>query len=241
MTAVRAAKSVKTRPMRLGRSGFDGYKRSSNGPGIEGTWTMRREPIQILAGATALVAWTALGVQLAIMLNAMTLVPALWRFAGFYTILTNLLVAIMATEIASGRTDRLSGPVARMAVTAAIVLVGVVYWALLAPLWTPTGWQLAADIGLHAAVPVLALGLWFATRDGSLGWRDVPRAAIWPAIYGVYAVARGAFDGWYAYWFLNPNDQSPLELLVSIVGVATLVMAIGALLVAIDRKRPLQT
>jgi hypothetical protein len=202
---------------------------------------MRREPIQLFAGATALVAWTTLGLQLALFLNAMTLAPALWRFAGFFTILTNLLVAIMATEIASGRTDRLSGPVARMCVTAAMLLVGVAYWFLLAPLWTPTGWQLAADIGLHLAVPVLTLALWFAMADGTLSWRDVPKAAIWPAIYAIYAVARGAIDGWYAYWFLNPKDQSPLELLVSVVGLALLIMAVGALLVAIDRKRRART
>jgi hypothetical protein len=198
---------------------------------------MRREPIQLFAGATALVAWTTLGLQLALFLNAMTLAPALWRFAGFFTILTNLLVAIMATEIASGRTDRLSGPIARMCVTAAMLLVGVAYWFLLAPLWTPTGWQLAADIGLHLAVPVLTLALWLAMADGSLNWRDVPKAAIWPAIYAVYAVARGAVDGWYAYWFLNPRDQSPLELTASVVGLALLIMAVGALLVAIDRRR----
>ena len=198
---------------------------------------MRREPIQLFAGATALVAWTTLGLQLALFLNAMTLAPALWRFAGFFTILTNLLVAIMATEIASGRTDRLSGPIARMCVTAAMLLVGAAYWFLLAPLWTPTGWQLAADIGLHLAVPVLTLALWLAMADGSLNWRDVPKAAIWPAIYAVYAVARGAVDGWYAYWFLNPRDQSPLELTASVVSLALLIMAVGALLVAIDRRR----
>ena len=195
------------------------------------------ESTRMLAGATALVAWASLGIQLALLLNAMNMVPALWRFLGFFTILTNLLAAIMATEIASGRTDRLSGPAARMAVTAAILLVGIAYWFLLAPLWTPTGWQLAADIGLHLAVPVLTFALWFAMSGNGLGWRDVPKAAIWPALYAVYALVRGTFDGWYAYWFLNPKDQSTAELLISVAGLTLLVMAIGAALVAIDRRR----
>ena len=194
------------------------------------------EPTEVLAGATALVAWVSLGVQLAILMNGMTLWPALWRFVGFFTILTNLLLAVMATQIARGRGTGLSGPAARMAITAAILLVGIVYWFLLAPLWTPTGWQLAADIGLHTAAPVLGAALWFKTSDGTLGWRDVPKAAIWPAIYAAYAVARGAADGWYAYWFLNPEDQSAVELLVSIAGLSLLVMAIAAVLVMIDRK-----
>jgi hypothetical protein len=198
---------------------------------IGGTWTRR------LATAAALIGWASLALQLAILLLAMPPGPALWRFLGFFTVLTNLLVAIMATRLALGRQGGLSGPVARMAITAAILLVGIGYWLLLAPLWTPTGAQLAADIGLHTVQPILAGALWLALRDGSLRWRDVPKAAIWPALYALYAVARGAADGWYAYWFLNPKDQSALELLVSIAGLSLLVMGLGAVLVAADRRR----
>ena len=201
---------------------------------------MRRrlsKPTRVLAGATALLAWLSLGLQLAIMLNAMSLWPALWRFAGYFTILTNLLLAIMATQIARGRERGLGRPVPRMGVTAAILLVGIAYWFLLAPLWTPTGWQLAADIGLHSGAPILAAALWFRMSDGHLRWSDIPKAAIWPALYAIYAVARGLADGWYAYWFLNPRDQSAVELLVSIAGLSLLVMAIAAGLVAIDRRR----
>lgn len=195
------------------------------------------QPRNWLAWVTAIGGWAGLGVQLAIMLEAMALGPALWRFLGFFTIVTNVLVAVMATRIALGRDTGVSGPAARMAITAAILLVGIAYWFLLAPLWTPTGWQLVADISLHTVQPVLAGALWLAMRDGSLGWRDVPKAAVWPALYAVYALARGAGDGWYAYWFLNPKDQSLVELLVSIAGLSLLVMAIGAVLVAIDRAQ----
>jgi hypothetical protein len=73
-------------------------------------------------------------------------------------------------------------------------------------------------------------------RDGSLRGRDVVRAAIWPALYAIYAIVRGAFDGWYAYWFLNPKDQTVLELLVSVAGLMLLVMAIAAAMIAVDRK-----
>jgi hypothetical protein len=188
-----------------------------------------------LAWATAIGGWGSLGLQLAIMLQTMPAASAMWRFLSFFTILTNMLVAAMATRIALGRDGGISGPVARMAITAAILLVGIVYWLLLASQWHPTGWQLVADIGLHSVEPVLAAALWFVSRDGSLKWRDLPKATIWPAAFAVYALARGAVDGWYAYWFLNPRDQSLIELIISIVGLSLLVMAIGAVLIAIDR------
>lgn len=198
---------------------------------VAGSWTQR------IAAATAIIGWASLALQLAILLLSMQPGPALWRFFGYFTVLTNLLVAIMATRLALGRRSGLSGSVGRMAVTAAILLVGVGYWLLLAPLWTPTGTQLAADIGLHTVQPVLAAALWLALCDGTLRWRDVPKAAIWPALYALYAIARGTADGWYAYWFLNPKDQSALELVISVAGLSLLVVAIGATLVAIDRNR----
>ena len=198
---------------------------------IGARWTTR------IAAATAIIAWASLGLQLAILLGSMPVGPAVWRFFGYFTILTNLLVAVMATGLARGRQSGLGSAAGRMAITAAILLVGIAYWFLLAPLWTPTGLQLAADIGLHSAVPVLAAALWFRLSDGRLRWRDAPKAAIWPALYALYALARGAADGWYAYWFLNPRDQSALELLVSVAGLSLLVMGIGAALVAIDRSR----
>lgn len=193
-------------------------------------WTRR------IASATAIVAWSSLCLQLAILLASMPAGQALWRFFGYFTILTNLLVAIMATQLARGNQRGLGSSAGRMAMTAAILLVGVAYWFLLAPLWTPTGLQLAADIGLHSAVPLLAAALWYGLADGRLRWPDAVKAAIWPALYAVYALARGAADGWYAYWFLNPRDLSALELLLSVAGLSVLVTGIGAALVGIDRR-----
>jgi hypothetical protein len=189
------------------------------------------------AFVTALTGWGALVLQYAIMLQANAPLPALWRFLGYFTILTNLLVAVMATGIAAGRAGLLGAPPGRMAVTAAIVLVGAVYWLLLAALWQPEGAQLIADFALHSIMPILAAFLWWTMRDGTLAWRDVPKAAIWPAAYACYALARGQIDGWYAYWFFDPSRQDFGGMAAAIIGLSLLVAAIGAALVAIDRRR----
>jgi hypothetical protein len=189
-----------------------------------------------LATLTALTAWSCLLLQLAITLGQSSLAPGLWLYLGFFTILTNILVAISATGLALGRTGLLSGARARMAVTAAIVMVGVAYWLLLAGTWKPQGWQLVVDIGLHTLSPLLMLVTWFGCRDGSLRWANVWLAAIWPAAYAVYALARGQLDGWYAYWFFDPNKQSWGEIALSVVGLSALVVAIAAVLVAVDRR-----
>lgn len=48
-------------------------------------------------------------------------------------------------------------------------------------------------------------------------------------------MARGMADGWYAYWFLNPTDQPPGELLASILVLLLGFGLAAAALVLIDR------
>jgi hypothetical protein len=190
---------------------------------------------QKLAAVTAVTGWASLALQLVILFDMLGVASATWRFLGYFTLLTNLLVAISATRIGMGLRGPLTGPGARLALAASIGLVGIVYWVALAGLWQPQGWALVADVGLHTLQPFLYAALWFVMRDGSLGWREVIVAAGWPLAYALYAMARGAVDGWYAYWFLDPTQQSVIEMIVSIAILLGAVMAIAALLMGIDR------
>ncbi|MEO7654726.1 MAG: Pr6Pr family membrane protein [Sphingomicrobium sp.] len=200
----------------------------------------RGETVKRLATLVAIGGWASLGLQLWLIIDTLGPASGTWRFVGFFTILTNIMVATMATGIAVGRGGWLALPVPRMAVTAAILLVGITYWILLAGLWDPKGAQLVADIGLHSVQPLLAAAWWWAMRDGSLAWRDVPKAAIWPALYVAYALARGHLDGWYAYWFLNPREQSLSGMALSIAGLLLAILVVGAALVLGDRTKRAQ-
>jgi len=191
-----------------------------------------------LAALTAAAAWASLFLQLWLVIANNGLAQGIWLFVGYFTILTNILVAVMATGLSIGGEGKLlTGASARMAVTAAILMVGIAYWLLLAAHWQPQGLQLLADIGLHTAVPLLALAMWVAARDSALEWRKALLAAVWPATYALYAIVRGQVDGWYAYWFLNPNQQSLGQMALSIAGLSALVVGIAMALIAIDRLK----
>lgn len=191
---------------------------------------------RILAAATALTAWAALGLQLAILIANMGAVAGLWRFAGFFTILTNLLTALVATAIAAGRTGGLAAPRMRLLTANAIALVGLVYVIALQGLWNPQGAQKIADVALHNVVPVLFLLTWLAAPHRALGWKAIPFALLWPLAYTAYALLRGAVDGWYAYWFLDPNTQSIGELALSVAVLLSAFAAFAALLWWADRR-----
>lgn len=117
----------------------------------------------------------------------------------------------------------------------AIVTVGVVYSLLLRSLWNPAGLQKIADMALHDLTPLLFVILWLVMPHGALRWSDLKWALVPPALYLAYALARGAADGWYAYWFLDPSTQTMGELAVSIAGVLLLFTSIAGCAIALDR------
>lgn len=125
-----------------------------------------------------------------------------WLLAGFFTVLTNLLVTLTFAAIAWNK--RHFGAHWHAGLTLWILIVGVVYHLMLAQLWAPTGLAWWADQGLHTVVPGLAL-LWFiafAPKAG-LGPRAAALWLAWPLLYLAYALIRGAFTGFYPYPFVD--------------------------------------
>lgn len=189
---------------------------------------------------TSVVAWAALALQLVLIVERMTtdgatISAAIWRLLGFFTILTNLAVAAVATAMARWPNSSLAGPRVQLATAAAITLVGIVYSLALRAIWKPTGWQAVADHALHDATPILFLASWALARHGHLTLRDALWAAVGPLIYCFYAMARGALDGWYAYWFLDPTALAAGQILKNLLMLVVLLVAIAVLLVAVDR------
>ena len=197
---------------------------------------MRGPAIRIIAAIAALSGWAGLVLQLWLLVQAMGLPDGAWRFVGFFTILTNILAAVVATAVAVGRRTGLGGARARLMAATSILMVGLVYSVALRALWSPTGLQKVADVLLHDATPLVWVALWLFAPHPRLAWREIGWALVMPIFYVVYAMARGTIDGWYAYWFLNPAAQSPVDLLVSILVLLCAFVLMAAALVWVDRR-----
>ena len=192
-----------------------------------------------VAAVAAFAGWFGLAVQLWLIVGNLGPALGLWRYVGFFTILANIGAAAVATAIALGGSSQLAGARARLMALTSIVTVGIVYSLLLRSVWNPQGWQKVADAVLHDVTPILFVLLWAVMPHGELKRGDLKWALVPPAAYLAYALARGAVDGWYAYWFLDPSKQRIGELGLSIIGVLAIFAIVAALAIAIDGGRRL--
>ncbi len=115
-----------------------------------------------------------------------------------------------------------------------ILMVGVVYAAALRGLWNPVGLHKLTAVALHDAVPVLWLVFWILSDGTRLKWHELWWALVPPGLYLIYALARGAMDGWYAYWFLDPSRGSGGEMAMSVVILLSSFAFVATVLIAVD-------
>jgi len=189
-----------------------------------------------LACAGAATGWAALILQLILTLAATraqgdTAMGGLWRYLGYFTVLTNLFAAVVLTGAAAGRVRaRLEFMAA-----AAMILVGIVYSLLLRESWNPQGLQKLADIALHDLQPALMVLFWLLRPHGRLGLRDVAASLLPPAAYCLCALARGAVEGWYPYPFLDVARIGAGAVARNCAGIALAFLLLASLLLGLDR------
>jgi hypothetical protein len=159
------------------------------------------------AALLAVITWAGLAVQFHATFALQgsigsTLTALLW----YFTITTNLLVAVVFTGIAIGQ-ESFARPSLLGATTLYILLVGVIYGLLLHGIQELSGGSAIANVLLHMVTPILVPLFWLIfTPKGKLNRRDPLLWAIYPLAYLFYALLRGEFTGRYPYPFLNVNE-----------------------------------
>lgn len=189
---------------------------------------------KLVALATCIAASCGFAVEWANMLGqGYPALEAAWRLLFYFTILTNLLLVIVFGMEAIGSRSR---PWLVAGATAAIALVGVVYWAMLEGVADLDGASPLGNYLLHKVTPFMALAYWLVlVRKGTLAWRDPIVWALYPLAYLAYALVRGDFEGRYPYPFLDLQLHGWNGVAITTGIIFLGFVAGGMLLVMVDR------
>ena len=199
-----------------------------------------RNPVAL---ALAVIAWGGVLLQLWLSLrlahaNGMSVVAGVWVYLGYFTVLTNIFVALQV----SVQTFAVSNPIRQFFASAqtlacaatGIAVVGLGYHLLLRHIWNPQGLQWLADTLLHYVVPVAYCLYWLlALPKARLPWWSPLAWCIYPVAYFAYALVRGVMMGTYPYPFIDVAAIGYGQTFLNALGLLVVFVLVGWFLLAI--------
>nr|WP_322625789.1 Pr6Pr family membrane protein [uncultured Flavobacterium sp.] len=180
-------------------------------------------------------AWFAIISQLVIMLQTrqVELAESLIRFFSYFTILTNLAVALLFGLLALGKQFAYKW---LTPVTVYILVVGLVYQVALRHVWHPQGLQKIVDELLHSVVPFMAVVYWgYCAGRLRFCWSNLVTYLIYPAVYCAYILVRGCFSGFYPYYFMNVSVLGGITVTINSFIILLVFVVLSCLFIGIGK------
>ncbi len=192
------------------------------------------------AAIGAVAGWFALVLQLyLIIVNRTASIPeTIARYFGFFTILSNIIVAVSFTMVYKKGIGNsfFTKPNTLTATAVYITIVGLIYNIILRFLWAPHGWDKVADEMLHSVIPVLYILFWLKyVPKQNIQWKNIFPWLIYPLVYLGYTLLRGSFVNWYPYPFINVAEIGYNKALVNSGMVTVAFIVVASLFVGIAK------
>lgn len=197
---------------------------------------------KILAFGFAVIGWFAVITQYVLMLenSAVSMGEATIRFFSFFTILTNILVAVyFSFQVFEAKHPklRIHRPGTLTALTVYITVVGLGYQILLRHLWSPTGLQWLVDELLHSVIPVLVILYWYLyEHTTAVDFRRMVTWLLYPFVYLTYIILRGHISGFYPYPFVNVTDLGLAQVFINSFLFALVFVLVSFVFISFGRK-----
>lgn len=187
-----------------------------------------------LAIIGAITGWAGLIIQFWMSMTNTTYPPltTVINYFSFFTILTNILVAVTFTLLAlkmhNGFLGFLTRPSTLTATTVHITIVGVIYNVILRPEIHSTGLQAWISDVLHVATPILFIAYWVIyVPKHYYSWKSIAVWLIYPIVYLIYTLVRGPIADFYPYPFVDVRLWGLAKVLES-CGIITVIYILFA-------------
>ena len=199
----------------------------------------------VYVGLAAIVVWFGLGLQfyISVPLNislGRTFAGAIIQILSYFTVLTNILVALAYAYILltpNSKADKFFSRTATLtAIAVYITIVGCIYNLILSSQWNPQGLFKMADILLHTISPVMFIIFWlvFVVKE-KLRWVLVIKWLWFPFFYLVYSLIRGQILGIYPYFFMDIGVLGYKQSLINCLFVLLAFVSFSGIFVSVSR------
>ena len=190
----------------------------------------------------ASVGWFAVITQFVLMFEnrSTSIIEMTIRFFSFFTILTNTLVSVYFTyqifDAKRIKKNILQTDGTLTAITGYITVVGLVYQVALRHIWNPTGMQMIVDELLHTLIPVLVIIYWFLyEKKSAVKWKTIPKFLIYPLVYLLFIIARGAVSEFYPYPFIHVTELGWPQTLINIMVLFAVFLVLFVLFIGLGK------
>ena len=190
----------------------------------------------------ATIAWFAVLTQYYLMMEnrVFSMLETTIRFFSFFTILTNLLVAhyfsLSLVKKKEGYLSIINKSGTLTAITIYITVVGLVYQILLRHIWDPKGMQRVVDELLHSVIPILVIIFWYLYEEKkAIAYKQILQWLIYPLIYLIYILIRGAFSNFYPYPFVDLVNLGLEQVLINSAGLMLFFICLSAVYIKLGK------
>ena len=161
-----------------------------------------------------------------------------FNFFGYFTMQSNIIwfvvMAITAAVVLRGSMQSERLLIARGCATTYMILVGAIYNTLLAGQEGGVALVWANSV-VHIVLPIYAAVDWIVFGDDHrLAWKRLWVSLVYPMVWVIVVLIRGATDGWVPYPFFNPDTGYAL-VFTYVAGIAALTIVTAAMVWALGR------
>jgi hypothetical protein len=160
------------------------------------------------------------------------------NFFSYYTILSNLFAGCVFLLLAAVSSNAAVLQFLRLVAVVNMVLVGIVFNLLLrnADVGALLPW---VNVVHHYLMPGVVLLDWIVVPTTiQMGWRELAITSLFPLLYVIYSLVRGAYVNWYPYPFLNYEIAGGTAGVALYAGAITLVfLVVGWTVIALGNRR----
>jgi len=151
------------------------------------------------------------------------------EYFSYFTITSCLLaggvLAYSGVAILRNQKETKSDTLIRLTVAVSMVIVGVIYNALLAggapdPRDIGYDWPVLPNLIMHTYMPIVIFLEWLLfNTDFKIKLKSVFWVLLYPLAWLAFTIIRGLAQGWWPYWFLDP--QYGIGTMLTWIGVIT--------------------